>query len=77
MVVIYTQDRTFIKQDADEARMVLNEVYGTKLGAEAYNAIKDGHVGAAYRKNGGPLVQVVSKEKADQIREKEVAIGML
>ena len=28
-------------------------------------------------KNGGPLVRVVSKEKAAEIREKETAIGMM
>lgn len=77
MIVIYTQDKTYIKRDAEDARTVLNEVYGNKLGIEAYNAIKDGRDGTAYRKNGGPLIQVVSREKADQIREKEIVIEMM
>ena len=77
MVVIYTQEETFIRRDADAAKDILAEVYGSKLGAEAYAAVKDGRIGASYRKNGGPLVQVVDKEKAEWIREKETTIGMM
>ena len=77
MIVIYTQDETYIRDDADAAKSVLIEVYGEKLGAEAYAAVKDGREGTAYRKHGGPLVQVVSKEKAEEIREKETTIRMI
>lgn len=77
MIVIYTQDKTFIRKDADAAKDVLMSVYGEKLGADAYSAVKDAQEGASYRKNGGPLVQVVTKEQAAVIREKETAIGMM
>ena len=75
MIVIYTQDKTFIRNDADTARVVLLSVYGEKLGAEAYDTVKNAREGASYRKHGGPLVRVVSKERAAEIREKETAIG--
>ena len=39
--------------------------------------MKEGREGTAYRKHGGPLVQVVSKERAEEIREKEKAVGMI
>lgn len=74
MIVIYTQDETYIRDDADAIKSVLAEVYGEKLGAEAYAAVKDAREGVVYRKHGGPLVQVVSKEKAEEIREKEQQI---
>ncbi len=45
--------------------------------SEAYDTVKNAREGASYRKNGGPLVRVVSKEKAAEIREKETAIGMM
>ncbi len=77
MVVIYTQDETFIQNDADEAKDILEIVYGTKFGKEAYEEVKDGRKGRTYRKNGGPLVQVVAKEKADWIRQKETAAVMI
>ena len=77
MVVIYTQEETFIRKDAETAKDILTKVYGAKLGAEAYATVKDGRIGASYRKNGGPLVQVVDKEKAEWIREKETSIGMM
>lgn len=77
MVVIYTQDNTIIKNNADDAKETLLSVYGEKLGQEAYVTVRDGRIGASYRKNGGPLVQVVDKEKAAWIREKEETIGML
>ena len=76
MIVIYTQDNTIIINDADAARGDLINLYGEKLGAEAYAAVKDAREGASYRKNGGPLVQVVSREKAEWIREKETAINL-
>ncbi len=77
MIVIYTQDETFIRNDADTAKNVLFSVYGDKLGAEAYAAVKNARNGVSYRKNGGPLVKVVSKEQAAVIREKETAAGMM
>lgn len=73
MIVIYTQDKTFIRNDADNAKNVLLSVYGD----EAYDTVKNAREGASYQKNGGPLVRVVSKEKAAEIREKETAIGMM
>ena len=77
MVVIYTQDQTYIRNDADAAKSVLLSVYGEKLGMEAYAAMKNARAGASYRKNGGPLVRAVSDEQAAEIREKEKAIGMM
>lgn len=40
MIVIYTQDGTYIRSDADSARDVLIAVYGEKIGAEAHAAVK-------------------------------------
>ena len=77
MIVIYTQDETFIRDDADAAKNVLLSVYGEKLGEEAYATVKNGSNGASYRKNGGPLVRVVTEEQVEEIREKETAIGMM
>ena len=77
MIVIYTQDNTIIRKDADAARDDLVGLYGEKLGAEAYTAVKNGRVGAAYRKYGGPLVKAVSREDAEIIREKEATRGMM
>ena len=77
MVVIYTQDETYIRSNADEAKSLLASVYGEKLGTEAYEAVKNGRDGVSYRKNGGPLVQVVTDKKAEEIQMKEFAIGMI
>lgn len=77
MIIIYTQDETFIRKDADAAKGVLTSVYGEKLGAEAYSTVKNAREGTLYQKNGGPLVRVVTKEQAAEIREKETAIGMM
>lgn len=77
MVVIYTQDKTIIRDNADAAKAELISVYGDKLGAEAYKAVHTAPNGTSFRRNGGPLVQVVDKEKAEWIREKETAIGMM
>lgn len=77
MIVIYTQDNTIIRKDADAARDDLLGLYGEKLGAEAYAAVKNARIGAAYRKYGGPLVKVVGEEDAGKIRDKEEKIGML
>lgn len=77
MIVIYTQAGTYIRNDADAAKQILTSVYGEKLGEEAYAAVKNGREGTSYRKYGGPLVRVVTKEQADVIREKETAIGMI
>ena len=77
MIVIYTQDETFLRKDADDAKSILSLVYGEKLGEEAYVAVKDARAGASYRKHGGPLVRVVTGDQAEQIREKEAAIRMM
>lgn len=77
MIVIYTQDNTIIRENADDARGDLISLYGEKLGAEAYAAVRNGRSGATYRKYGGPLVKVVSEEEAEIIRTKEESIGMI
>ena len=77
MIIIYTQDETYIRNDADSAKRVLYSVYEEKLGAEAYTAVKNARNGTTYRKNGGPLIRVVTKEEAVKIREKESSIGMI
>ena len=77
MIAIFDQDRTWIHNNAEEAKATLLEVYGEKLGQRAYNCVKNAPVGKRFRENGGPLVWVVDKEKADWIKEKEAAIGML
>lgn len=77
MIVIYTQDNTIIKNDADAARGDLINLYGEKLGMEAYVALKNGRIGASYRKYGGPLVKVLCREDAEKISIKETAIGMM
>lgn len=77
MIIIYTQDKTYIRNNADDAKDTLVSVYGEKLGTEAYAAVKDAREGATFRRHGGPLVQVVDNESAELIREKESAIGMM
>ncbi len=77
MIVIYTQDVTYIRSDADSARDVLIAVYGEKIGAEAHAAVKGAPSGASYRKYGGPLVRTVTKEQAEEIRKKETVINMM
>lgn len=77
MIVIYTQDNTIIRENADDARGDLISLYGEKLGAEAYAAVRNGRSGTTYRKYGGPLVRVVSEEEAEIIRTKEEGIGMI
>lgn len=75
MIVIYSQDSTFIKKDADDAKQVLIDLYGENLGKEAYNRIYRAPVGTSFRKHGGPLVQVVTEEKARWIEEREKMIA--
>ena len=77
MIVVYTQDRTYIRNDSDAAKSLLISVYGEKLGTEAYAIVNNAREGVSYRKNGGPLVRVVSTAKAMEIREKETDIGMM
>ena len=77
MIVIYTQDYTIIKNDADDAREDLISLYGEKLGAEAYAAVQKGRIGASYRKYGGPLVKVINTDEAKLIKTKEISIGMM
>ena len=75
MIVIYTQNNTIIRDNADAARGDLISLYGEKLGTEAYAAVKNERIGAAYRKYGGPLVKVVGTDDAEVIKEKEEKIG--
>ena len=77
MIVIYTQDNTIIKKDAAAAKGDLISLYGEKLGLEAYTAVKNGRIGASYRKYGGPLVKVVSETDSEWIQKKETAIGLI
>lgn len=77
MVVIYAQEGTYLRSDMLDALDVLDEVYGPKLAQDAYNKLKDAPVGFSFRKNGGALVKIVSKQQAEEIRQKERAIGML
>lgn len=74
MIVIYTQDETFIRKDADAAKSILSSVYGEKLGAEAYMTIKNAREGTSFQKFGRSLIRVVTKEGATVIRQKEKAI---
>lgn len=76
MVVIYTQEKTIIRKDAEAARDELIGLYGEKFGTEAYRTVKSGSVGTSYRRYGGPLVKVISNENAEIIKEKESAIGI-
>ena len=77
MIVIYTQDETYIKDNADVALPILNSIYGEKLAQEAYNTIRNGRIGTIYRKYGGPRVEVVSEERGEWIREREREISRL
>lgn len=77
MIVVYTQDRTYITKDADSAKDILILLYGLKVGREAYETVKGARVGVSYRKNGGPLVRVVSPEMATEIQRKETALGLM
>ena len=70
MIAIYSQDSTEVFDDARAARVRIYELYGDKIGAEAYEAAVHG---ADFRKHGGPLVQNISEEKAKWILEKERA----
>lgn len=71
MIVIYTQDNTIIRDEADTAREDLINLHGEKLRKEVYAAVKNGRAGMTYWKNGGSLVKAVSKEDAEIIRVKE------
>ena len=77
MIVIYTQDKTLIHENADAAKQDIVSIYGGKLGMEAYKAVKGGPEGTAFRRHGGPLITVVSSEKAEWIRNKEKSIEMI
>ncbi len=76
MILIYGQDETIIRNNADAAKNDLIRLYGEKLGLEAYAVVKNGRIGAVYRKYGGPLVRVVSSKEAEVISEKEKQIGI-
>lgn len=73
MVIVYTQDGTYVRPLYD-SKALLIEVYGNKLGEEAFIAASSGK---DYRKNGGPLVKPVSKADAELIISKERAAGLL
>ena len=45
MIVIYTQDKTYIRNHADTAKNVLLSVCGEKLGTEAYDTVKNAREG--------------------------------
>lgn len=75
MIAIFSQDGTRDHNNAEEAKARLLEIYGEKLGQMAYDSVKRAPVGTAFRRNDGPLVQVVDKEKAAWIREKEAALA--
>lgn len=77
MIVIYTQEFTAVKSNAEEAKDMIFSLYGDKLGNEAYETIKSEIKGMSYRKNGGPLIRVISCSDACEIRKREQEIGML
>jgi len=77
MIVIYAQDTTIIRDDADAAKGDLISLYGGKFGNEAYASVKNGRIGTSFRKYGGPLVLVVTREQATEIHKKEKSIGMI
>lgn len=77
MIVIYTQDNTIIRNDVDSAREDLIYLYGEKLGNEAYTVVKNGRIGTSYRKYGGPLVKVITKEEAEFVETKEQLVNSL
>lgn len=74
MIVIYTQDRSYIFDGLDSAKETIISLYGEKLGTEAYYALKRSPTGAAYRRYGGPLITIVNSEKAEWIRNKEKSL---
>ncbi len=55
MIVIYTQDKTYIRNNAAAARNILLDIYGEKLGKEAYHAVNKARIGTASEKMGGRL----------------------
>lgn len=77
MIVIYDHDRTYVKNSLADANSIVTSLYGEKLGEEAIKRLKNSRVGDTWRKNGGPLIAIVNKEKAEWIRKKESEIGML
>lgn len=77
MIIIFDQNKTYIKNNLREASELIKTIYGEKLGLEAIKALNNECIGSSWRKNGGPLIQIVNKEKANWIREKETAIDMM
>lgn len=77
MVVIYTQDETFIRNTLKDAEDILLDVYGSKFTQEILKTMDDRKVGASFRAKGGLLVRIVSSEDAQAIRKKEIEIGMM
>lgn len=76
MLIIYTQDGTIIREDADAAKKDMIILYGKKIGIEAYDAMKNGREGVTFRRYGGPLIKKVSQKEAETIKGKERCIGM-
>lgn len=77
MVVIYTMDSTYIRNDIDDAKSIISSLYGEKLGREAYDVLKNAPVNTIFQKHGGPRIQLVTKERARWIEEKEKQIGFM
>ena len=77
MIIIYSQDETIVRADVMAARDDMIRIYGKKLGEKAFATLKAAPVGTSYRKNGGPLIRLVSDDDAEKIISKEESIGML
>ena len=77
MLVIYSQDKTYIRDDLDSAKETIIGLYGSKLGLEAVENLKGAREGYSFRKNGGPLIKVVSNDFAREIEKKESELGLL
>ncbi len=77
MVVIYTQDQTYVFNTSEEAKDLIISLYGEKVGKQAYQTIKNSRPGSVFRKYGGPLIKVVNATTANSIIEKEIKIGMI
>lgn len=63
MIIIYDMENTYFSKSSDEAKLLLLELYGNKLGEEAYAFLKKAPVGSSYRRHGGPLVKIVGEEE--------------
>lgn len=77
MIIIYDQEHTYIEKSLSDAEKIIVDLYGNTIGNEAVEYLKAAPVGASWRKNGGPLVKVVSNTDAKIIEQKEKSIGMI